>query len=124
MHRGLYQLKVPNFWCISDVLMKWQTWLSKPTLTVLCFISCVVFSIPSMTALLLKPTHKVLVIGFSCISMTFFMFSYHVHEKSILVPLSIIPFVSQYLGGTVVVDLVVGGCVGMYHLLREDGQKL
>jgi alpha-1,3-glucosyltransferase len=23
VHRGLYQLKVPNFWCISDVLLKW-----------------------------------------------------------------------------------------------------
>ena len=23
VHRGLYQLKVPNFWCISDVFMNW-----------------------------------------------------------------------------------------------------
>jgi alpha-1,3-glucosyltransferase len=23
VHRGLYQLKVQNFWCISDVFMKW-----------------------------------------------------------------------------------------------------
>ena len=23
VHRGLYQLKVPNFWCISDILFKW-----------------------------------------------------------------------------------------------------
>ncbi len=23
IHRGLYQLKVQNFWCISDVLFKW-----------------------------------------------------------------------------------------------------
>jgi alpha-1,3-glucosyltransferase len=23
VHRGLYQLKVPNFWCISDVVIKW-----------------------------------------------------------------------------------------------------
>ena len=30
VHRGLYQLKVPNFWCISDVIMKWQSWLTKP----------------------------------------------------------------------------------------------
>jgi hypothetical protein len=52
------------------------------------------------------------------------MFSYHVHEKSILVPLCIIPFISQFIGGNLVVDLVVGGCVGMYHLLCEDGQQL
>lgn len=23
VHRGLYQLKVQNFWCITDVIMKW-----------------------------------------------------------------------------------------------------
>lgn len=23
VHRGLYQLKVQNFWCISDVFIKW-----------------------------------------------------------------------------------------------------
>lgn len=23
VHRGLYQLKVPNFWCISDIVFKW-----------------------------------------------------------------------------------------------------
>ena len=29
VHRGLYQLKVQNFWCISDVVMKWQEHFSK-----------------------------------------------------------------------------------------------
>ena len=77
-----------------------------------------------MIALLMKSSHKVLIMGFSTIAMTFFMFSYHVHEKSILVPLALIPFVSQYIGGKIVIDLVVGGCVGMYHLLVEDGQVL
>lgn len=23
VHRGLYQLKVPNFWCITDIICKW-----------------------------------------------------------------------------------------------------
>ena len=79
VHRGLYQLKVPNFWCISDIVMKWQSWISKPVLTFLCFFSCTVLSIPSMAALMIKPSQKVLIFGFSCISMIFFMFSYHVH---------------------------------------------
>jgi alpha-1,3-glucosyltransferase len=87
-------------------------------------ISCVVFSLPAMVALVVKPTQKVFVCAFSCIAMTFFMFSYHVHEKSILVPLCMIPFISQFIGGNLVVDLVIGGCAGMYHLLCEDGQKM
>lgn len=35
-----------------------------------------------------------------------------------------LPFCSQYLGGRVVMAGVVGGCAGMYHLLKEDGQSL
>lgn len=124
VHRGLYQLKVPNFWCISDVILKWQAWLSKGMLTLLCAAACIVFSLPSMLALMLRPSQKVLIIGFSTIAMTFFMFSYHVHEKSILLPLLMIPFTSRYIGGKLTKDLTLAGCMGMYHLLSEDGQKL
>lgn len=35
-----------------------------------------------------------------------------------------LPFCSQYLGGWVVMAGVVGGCAGMFHLLKEDGQML
>lgn len=90
----------------------------KKTLALICLIGCGILSIPSMTAIIMNPSPKIIVIGFSCISMTFFLFAYHVHEKSILVPLCIIPFISQYLGGNIVMDLVIGGCVGMYHLLK------
>lgn len=34
------------------------------------------------------------------------------------------PFVSAYVGPALVTDLIVGGCVGIYHLLVEDGQTL
>jgi alpha-1,3-glucosyltransferase len=124
VHRGLYQLKVPNFWCISDVLVKWDNVASKPVLAGMCGFLCIGFSLPSMLALIVKPSQKVLAFSFSCISMTFFMFSYHVHEKSILIPLCIVPFLSQFIGGSLVIDLILGGCVGMHHLLCEDGQQL
>lgn len=39
-------------------------------------------------------------------------------------PLALIPFTSQFIGGSLVIDLVVGGCAGMYHLLKEDGQQM
>lgn len=63
--------------------------------------------------------------------MCFFLFSYHVHEKSILFPLATIPFLSSYFGGYFIMQMMIGGCVGtqwcivgMYHLLVEDGQKM
>ena len=38
-------------------------------------------------------------VGFTTISLTFFMFSYHVHEKSILLPLLMMPLLGEVVGG-------------------------
>lgn len=92
VHRGLYQLKVANFWCISDTFINWQAHFSKTSLVIFCFLSSVIMSLPSIFSLVINPTRKSLVLGFTTISLTFFMFSYHVHEKSILLPLLMIPF--------------------------------
>jgi alpha-1,3-glucosyltransferase len=79
VHRGLYQLKVPNFWCISDIIFKWESLFSKPVLLFFCFASSIIASIPSIASLLINPNKKSLTIGFATIALTFFMFSYHVH---------------------------------------------
>ena len=50
------------------------------------------------------------------------MFSYHVHEKSILLPLLMMPLVAEVLGGWLAFELTIAGTVGMFHLLKEDGQ--
>ena len=60
--------------------------------------------------------------GFTTISLTFFMFSYHVHEKSILLPLLMMPLVGEVMGGWLAFEMVVAGTVGLFHLLREDNQ--
>lgn len=94
VHRGLYQLKVPNFWCISDMVMKWQTHYSKPTLLFICSAVSLVCSIPAMIALVVNPSRKILIIAFQTVSLTFFMFAYHVHEKSILLPMLMCPLIA------------------------------
>lgn len=98
IHRGLYQLKVQNFWCISDVVFKWERIFSNNHLMIICFLLSALLSLPSVIGMILKPTKKILTIGFYTIGMTFFMFSYHVHEKSILLPLLMAPLMIQYLG--------------------------
>jgi hypothetical protein len=65
-----------------------------------------------MLSMIINPTRKALVIGFSTIAMTFFMFSYHVHEKSILLPLLMVPLAGEWVGGWLAHDVIVGGCVG------------
>lgn len=79
IHRGLYQLKVPNFWCISDVIIKWENIFSKNHLMIICFFISTLLSAPSILAMIIQPSKKILALGFFSISMTFFMFSYHVH---------------------------------------------
>ena len=71
-----------------------------------------------MFSLILNPTKKSLIIGFATISMTFYMFSYHVHEKSILLPLLMMPFVGEIIGGWLTHELIIAGCSAMFHLLR------
>jgi hypothetical protein len=119
VHRGLYQLKVPNFWCISDILFKWESLFSKQTLLIFCFAASVLASLPSMASMLVNPSRKALVIGFATISMTFFMFSYHVHEKSILLPLLMVGVAGEVVGGWLAHDVIVAGCVGTAILMKE-----
>ena len=114
IHRGLYQLKVPNFWCISDILFKWEKLFEKGTLMALCGLSCCFMSFPSMIGMIIKPTKKIIMFGFATISMGFFLFSYHVHEKSILLPLAVLPFLHPYLGGHFVLIMISTGCFGTY----------
>ena len=119
IHRGLYQLKVANFWCITDILFKWERWLGKETLMAICGFLCFCLSWPTMVAMVVRPTKKIILIGFATISMTFFMFSYHVHEKSILLPLTIIPFLTPYVGKYFVIEMVLSGCFGMKYFYRR-----
>jgi alpha-1,3-glucosyltransferase len=111
--------------------MKWESKFSKNMLMMICFFVSTLFSVPSILGMILSSSKKVLTLGFFSISMTFFLFSYHVHEKSILLPLLMVPFLSKYLGYKLSKHLVISGCVGnlnlivgMYHLLYEDGQSL
>lgn len=115
VYRGLYQLKVQNFWCITDVLIKWQNWLSKELLVIICFALSTIFSIPAMLCMIYEASRKNLVIGFYTISMTFFMFSYHVHEKSILLPLLMAPLLTPYLGPHFIFNLILAGTLGKLY---------
>jgi hypothetical protein len=81
---------------------------------VICFFVSTLFSVPSILGMILYSSKKVLILGFFSISMTFFLFSYHVHEKSILLPLLMAPFLVKYFCPKLIKHLVISGCVGNY----------
>ena len=82
--RGLFEDKVANFWCAVDVVLKLKKTMTIPDLAKLCLISTFTLSVPSNIHLLFSPTQRNFLLSLVNTSLTFFLFSFQVHEKSIL----------------------------------------
>lgn len=160
-NRGIFEDKVANFWCATNVVVKWKFWASQSTLmrlsTLFTFIGFLGATIAPIRAWLrLKTRDKtgvvpsvmqtVLLLALLNSSMSFFLFSFQVHEKTILLPLlpltlllSIAPhdsatfklgvlannvgvfrFVSTYRALVIMIIFMLMTC-SMWPLLRKDG---
>ncbi|KAJ7644149.1 glycosyltransferase family 57 protein [Roridomyces roridus] len=141
--RGLFEDKVANFWCASNVVFKWKNWLSSPLLIKLSAALTALGFLPNVLVLLRVAWQTQLPAGRSktplnntllpllpyallTSSMSFFLFSFQVHEKTILLPL--LP-VTLLLSGAPIDSTVYGWGVlanniavfSMWPLLRRDG---
>ncbi|XP_076307204.1 ALG6 alpha-1,3-glucosyltransferase garnysstan isoform X2 [Tachypleus tridentatus] len=87
--RGLYEDKVANLWCALSVVMKLKSRFSIPTLAYISGFTTLIAMIPSSFHLLTRPTLQRFKIALINSSMIFFLFSFQVHEKSIL--LAVLP---------------------------------
>ncbi len=94
-----------NFWCATNVAVKWKFWASQSTLmrlsTLLTFLGFLGAAIAPIRAWLRlrnqdrataaeavpSVMQAILLLALLNSSMSFFMFSFQVHEKTILVPL-------------------------------------
>ncbi|TFK52429.1 glucosyltransferase, partial [Heliocybe sulcata] len=107
-NRGLFEDKVANFWCASNVAFKWRTWLSEGQLVKLSTGLTALGFLPGVATLIIggiktqlqpedrkgedaknapTPILKLLPYALLTSSMSFFLFSFQVHEKTILLPL-------------------------------------
>ena len=101
-NRGIFEDKVANFWCATNVVVKWKFWASQTTLmrlstlfTFIGFLGAVIAPIRAWLRLKTQGSTRVvpsvmqtvLLLGLLNSSMSFFLFSFQVHEKTILVPL-------------------------------------
>ncbi|KAF9475649.1 glucosyltransferase [Pholiota conissans] len=144
--RGLFEDKVANFWCASNVVFKWKTWASSgflvkvsTTLTALGFLPAVAGLIQSgITHMNVTKSEKtdqktgqtpflpLLPYALLTSSMSFFLFSFQVHEKTILLPLLPITLLlsgapidsAAYSWGVLVNNVAV---FSMWPLLKRDG---
>jgi alpha-1,3-glucosyltransferase len=96
--RGLWEDKVANTWCATNILIKWRSLYSTPTLQKLRFpfppmglissLLCTLLAItPGLVYIAIRPNIKRLPHVFTITALGFFLFSFQVHEKSILLPL-------------------------------------
>ncbi|XP_030851898.1 dolichyl pyrophosphate Man9GlcNAc2 alpha-1,3-glucosyltransferase [Strongylocentrotus purpuratus] len=83
--RGLFEDKVSNIWCSLNVIIKLKNLLSQPLLIRLSLASTLICLAPSAVNLLLNPSIQKLKYALVNSSLVFFLFSYQVHEKSILI---------------------------------------
>jgi alpha-1,3-glucosyltransferase len=84
--RGLFEDKVANFWCALNVVIKLRNYptdlLQKGALA-----ATLLAIIPPNLVLFFRPRKVTLPLAFAATAWGFFLFSYQVHEKSVLLPL-------------------------------------
>ena len=84
--RGLFEDKVANFWCAANVVFKLRN--LPPALLQRAALGATLASIvPPNLILLLRPRKTTMPLAFATTAWGFFLFSYQVHEKSVLLPL-------------------------------------
>ncbi|KAL1502559.1 hypothetical protein ABEB36_007684 [Hypothenemus hampei] len=82
--RGVFEDKVSNVWCSLNVLFKFKTVFNNHQMMRVCLFSTLSAILPSNVDLFLRPSRKKFVLALINTSLAFFLFSYQVHEKSIL----------------------------------------
>lgn len=81
--RGIFEDNVATFWCTLNRFVKLKH-LGENLLTISLVIT-ILFCLPSVM-ILFKKSRRLTSLAFLCCSMSFFLFSFHVHEKTIIVP--------------------------------------
>ncbi|KAI0050368.1 glycosyltransferase family 57 protein [Auriscalpium vulgare] len=146
--RGIFEDKVANFWCASNVVVKWNRWASRAALlrlstlfTVIGFLGAAIAPVKAWLRLGAQgdkavedgaaPSvmHPVILLALLNSSVAFFLYSFQVHEKTILLPMlpltllmSAAPLESTTFKLAALANNV--GVFSMWPLLRRDGQAV
>ncbi|KAM5322901.1 dolichyl pyrophosphate Man9GlcNAc2 alpha-1,3-glucosyltransferase isoform 2-T2 [Glossophaga mutica] len=101
--RGLFEDKVANLWCSLSVFLKIKDILPHHTQIIISFCFTFLSLLPACIKLTLQPCPRTFRFSLVTCALSFFLFSFHVHEKSILLVslpvclvLSEIPFMSTW----------------------------
>lgn len=82
--RGVFEDKVSNLWCTLNIFYKFKQKFDNYQMMRLCLFTTLSALLPSCADLFLRPNLKKFVLALINSSLAFFLFSFQVHEKSIL----------------------------------------
>lgn len=82
--RGLFEDKVASVWCPLEALLKLRSKLPKETLFKMSTVATLIGLVPSSVHLFFNSSIKNFKCALTISALTFFLFSYQVHEKGIL----------------------------------------
>eukprot|EP00049_Salpingoeca_infusionum_P000601 m.41173 g.41173 ORF g.41173 m.41173 type:complete len:478 (-) comp10522_c0_seq3:115-1548(-) len=85
--RGLFEDKVASFWCVSDPFLKLRFKYPLEQLLQMSFGTTLAALLPACLYMMRHPTKKAFLYTLLISALSFFAFSFQVHEKSILLPL-------------------------------------
>ncbi|GAB5359971.1 hypothetical protein AAMO2058_000587500 [Amorphochlora amoebiformis] len=118
--RGLFEDKVANFWCATHLLIKWKSLLPGTLGVRVAAATTSAALTPTVVHCGIRPTKESFLRALSGSALAFFLFSYQVHEKSILLPLlPLTPYFPSLPLTTTTLTLIATN--SMYPLLRRDG---
>ncbi|KAH8674477.1 glycosyltransferase family 57 protein [Tricladium varicosporioides] len=84
--RGLFEDKVANFWCALNVIIKLRHYPSELLQRASLLITLVSITPPCLV-IFMRPRKDLLPLALATTAWGFFLFSFQVHEKSVLLPL-------------------------------------
>jgi alpha-1,3-glucosyltransferase len=84
--RGLFEDKVANFWCTANLVVKLRKY-PPALLQRMSLVATLVSIAPPCLLIFIRPRRELLPYAFGATAWGFFLFSYQVHEKSVLLPL-------------------------------------
>ena len=118
--RGLYEDYVANFWCVSSLVYKWRVKWATGVLARLCMVATLGACVPILVlgALGVRRRRDVFVLMLAGVSLSFYLFSFQVHEKSILMPLVAVSMLGEE---RVTSRMQSVAMMTMYPLLKKDG---
>uniref|UniRef100_A0A1I8B9B9 Alpha-1,3-glucosyltransferase n=1 Tax=Meloidogyne hapla TaxID=6305 RepID=A0A1I8B9B9_MELHA len=120
--RGLFEDKVANFWCCASIFIKFKQIYSTENLIKMSTLLVLSTCLPSLYCLLLKPNGRNFRIALVICSLSFFLFSFQVHEKSILlvgIP-ALLLLDDKTLGNSIGI-LLSTCCFSLFPLCMKDG---